>query len=179
MSRCPHATEWVLYAAGELSSQRLSELAEHLQACDACRQELATLRRGFEAMETLDRLPTLRAEALQELRRRLAAEADRQARPSAPASRLHPMRWATAAAALAAAVAAVVLLWPTETDRPTWPDPQQVDEEIVEITAELELLETDTFATAWDLGPVEQRTPPDAPKGQSRRNTAPQDTRDG
>ncbi len=169
MTHCPEPTEWVLYAADELPAGRQDELDEHLAACDACRREVDGLRRGLAAMAAMEAAPPLRAETLATLRRRLAAEAEhKRERPAR--RRSHPLRWVGAAAAAAAAVVALVLLLDTEPQPTPWPDPEQVDTEIAEITASLELLESDTSASAftWDLDWPDEPAGPDTPPGQSR-----------
>jgi len=168
MTSCPDVTEWILYAADEVSAPRREELARHLSACDACRRELDRLQRGFEALETLEAPPPLRAEALHTLRRRLAAEGQRRSRQH---RRLRALRWFGAAAAAAAVVAVAVFL-PPEPQQPTWPDREQVDAEITEIAATLELLESDT---AWDLEPLDEPASRETPAGQSR--SGPRDAR--
>ncbi|MFO8013218.1 MAG: zf-HC2 domain-containing protein [Phycisphaerae bacterium] len=167
MTRCPEPTEWVLYAADELPAPRRAELDRHLAACDACRREVDGLRRGFEALDVLEAAPPLRAEALAAVRRRLADDAAPRGKPRAR-RRYHPLRWLGAAAAAAAAVVALVLLLDTEPQPATWPEQEQVDAEIVEITASLELLESDTSAFAWDLDWPDEPAGPDTPPGQSR-----------
>ena len=167
MTRCPDQTEWVLYAAGEVPAPRQDELTDHLAACDACRRELGRLRRGLEALETLEAAPPVRAEALHALRRRLAAEAQRRGKRR-PRRRRHPLRWIGAAAAVAASVVALAVLLTPEPQQPAWPDQGQVDAEITEIAAAIELLESDTFTIAWDFEPQDEPTPPKTPAGQSR-----------
>jgi len=154
MSRCPENMEWVLYAAGEVPAGRRSALEAHLAACEACRSEVATLRRGLAAMEVLDRDAPVRPEAMESLRRRLRAAADHR-----PARRpfvlvLWHYRWTAAAAVLVAAVVAWSLIpGPTGTIQPPaapqatapvaaqWMPDAQVQEEITEIAAGIELLE--------------------------------------
>ncbi|MEA3368269.1 MAG: zf-HC2 domain-containing protein, partial [Planctomycetota bacterium] len=167
MTHCPDPTEWVLYAAGEMPAPRRDELDDHLAACDACRRELSRLRRGLEALETLEAAPPVRAEALHALRRRLAAEVQRRGKRR-PRRRRHPLRWIGAAAAAAAAVVALAVLLTHEPEQPAWPDQDQVDAEITEIAAAIELLESDTSAIAWDFETQDEPTPPKTPAGQSR-----------
>ena len=154
MSRCPENTEWVLYAAGELPAGRRSALEAHLAACEACRREVATLRRGLAAMEVLDRDAPVRPEAMETLRRRLrVAVAHRPARRPTVLVLWH-YRWAAAAAVLVAAVVAWSLIQgPTPTAPPVistqatapaeiqWMPDTQVQEEITEIAAGVEMLE--------------------------------------
>jgi anti-sigma factor RsiW len=178
MTRCPESTEWVLYAADEVPAPRRDELDRHLAACDACRREVDGLRRGLAALDALEAAPPLRAEALASLRRRLADEAARRGKPRAR-RRYHPLRWIGAAAAAAAAVIAVVLLLDTEPQSAAWPEQEQVDAEIVEITASLELLEADTSAFAWDLDWPDEPAGSDTPPGQSRSGEPTAKTRHG
>jgi anti-sigma factor RsiW len=156
MSRCPENTEWVLYVAGELPAGRRSALEAHLEACATCRREVATLRRGLAAMEVLDRDAPVRPEAMETLRRRLRVAADHR-----PARRplilvLWHYRWAAAAAVLVAAALAWPLIpGPTETIQPPaatqatalpaaqWLPDAQVQEEIAEIAAGVEMLEAE------------------------------------
>jgi len=177
MTRCPDSTDWVLYAADELPADRREDLDRHLSACETCRRELAEVRRGLAALDALEPAPPLRAEALASLRRRLAAEAERR---SAPRRRHHPLRWVgAAAAAAAAAVVALVILQDSDPQPPAWAAYDQVDAEIVEISAGLELLEADTSAFAWDAPETDPPAPADAPPGQSRSGAPPTDTRHG
>jgi len=175
MTRCPDATDWVLYASGEMAADRRAECDAHLEACATCRDELAAVRRGVEAMQAAPSAPPLRAEALRTLRDRLADEARAGVRPS---RRRHPVRWLTGAAAAAAAVVAAVLLsLPEETPEPTWTDVAQIDDEIAEIAAGLELLETDTFVTVLDRSNGASGESHESPAGQSRSEPAPAKTR--
>jgi len=177
MTGCPDATEWVLYASGEVAAGRRHELDEHLQTCPACQAELNSLRRGFEALDTLAPVPPLRADVLHALRNRLAAEV--RATHACPSRRRHPVRWLAGAAAVAAAVLVAVLINLPESPEPTWTDVAQMDEEIVEITAGLELLETDTFATVLDFTPEEKEPSQNIPAGQGRANPVPAATQHG
>jgi anti-sigma factor RsiW len=178
MTRCPDHTEWVLYAADELPAARRAELDRHLAACDACRRDVDGLRRGLAALGSLEAAPPLRAETLAALRRRLAAEAE-PTRERPARRRHHPLRWVGAAAAAAAAVIAVALLLDTEPQPVEWADAEQVDAEIAEITASLELLESDTSALAWDFDWPDEPEPSEAPPGQSRSGTDTVNTRHG
>jgi len=174
MTRCPDTTDWVLYAAGETPPDRLAALQAHLETCPACRDELAGLRRGLEALEALDPTPPLRAEALASLRDRLAAER-KAVRPAVrPRRKVFRYGWVAAAAAAAATILITVLSTPHPNSQ-AWAESTDVENELVEIAAELELLESDTFdstyAGAWELdAPTEPPVPAPSPTppGQSR-----------
>ena len=141
MNRCPDPREWVLYAADESPPRRRSALEIHLESCAACRRELAAVEQGLAAMKTLDPL-AVKPEVLASLRRRLAvAAAHKVARPTILVL-VHRFRWAAAAAVLVAAA----LLWTFfPSSQPTangWLNDEQVTEELAEITAGIEMLET-------------------------------------
>jgi anti-sigma factor RsiW len=154
MSRCPENTEWVLYAAGELPAGRRSALEAHLEACATCRREAAVLRRGLAAMEVLDRDAPVRPEAMETLKRRLRdAAAHRPARRPIVLVLWH-YRWTAAAAVLVAAVMAWSLIYTptvviprvastqaTALPAAQWLPDAQVQEEITEIAAGVEMLE--------------------------------------
>ena len=67
-----HKPDWNAYALGELTAPACREAETHLAACEACRDELATLRL------TLDTLSTLREE---EVPRRIAFVSDKVFEP--------------------------------------------------------------------------------------------------
>jgi len=149
MNNCPKNTEWVLYAAGELPPRPRSALRKHLESCETCRREVRDISRGLRAMEEIDRNAPSRPEAIETLRRRLrVAAANRPARPTVlEISRRYG--WLAAAAAIILAS----LLW-TALPRgpghlpPLAPLPAagfvtdaQVQEELAEITAGVEILE--------------------------------------
>jgi hypothetical protein len=48
-----------------------------------------------------------------------------------------------------------------------WADHEEMDVQITEIAAELEVLEADAFVTAWDFGLDEEPAPRQVPPGQS------------
>jgi len=157
----------VLYAADELPTAHRENLDRHLSACEACRRELAEVQRGLAALEALEPAPPLRAEALAALRQRLAAEPERRS-ARRPRRRHHPLRWIGAAAAAAAAVVALVMVLDSDPQPPAWAAYDQVDTEMMEISAGLELLEADMSAFAWDVPETGQPAPADTPPGQSR-----------
>jgi anti-sigma factor RsiW len=168
MSRCPENTEWVLYAAGELPAGRRSALEAHLEACATCRREAAALWRGLAAMEVLDRDAPLRPEAMETLKQRLRdAAAHRPARRPIVLVLWH-YRWTAAAAVLVAAVMAWSLIYTptvviprvasTQATAPTaaqWLPDAQVQEEITEIAAGVEMLEGGENGQLSDAGPVQ------------------------
>ncbi|MBL7139637.1 MAG: hypothetical protein ISS74_01875 [Planctomycetes bacterium] len=170
MTRCPDMTEWVLYAAGEASPDQRTTLSAHLEACQACRAELEAVRRGVEALGALDPAPPVRAEALASLRDRLAAQRRRPRARTGLRRKAYRYGWAAVAAAAAAIVLAVFLSTP-DADNHAWADSADVENEIVEIAAELELLEADTFAGAWELDLLKEAPPVKTPPGQSRADT--------
>ena len=69
---CDPKPDWNAYALGELTAPERREAEVHLAACEACRDELATLRL------TLDTLSTLRQE---EVPRRIAFVSDKVFEP--------------------------------------------------------------------------------------------------
>ena len=168
MSRCPEKTEWVLYAAGELPASRQSALEAHLAACATCRSEAAVLWRGLTAMEVLDRDAPLRPEAMETLKRRLHADAAHRPVRTPVVLVLWHYRWAAAAAVLVAAVMAWPLIYtPTVVIPPVaapqamalpaaqWLPDAQVQEEITEIAAGVELLEGSENGKLAEAGPVQ------------------------
>jgi len=178
MTRCPDTTDWVLYAAGEAPPDRQAALADHLKACPACRAELAGLCRGLETLSALDPAPPVRAEALASLRDRLAAERRPARARSGLRRKAFRYGWVAAAAAAAAIVLVTVLSTP-HPDNHAWADSTDVENEIVEIAAELELLESDTFAGALELDFPSDTPPAKTPPGQSRADTPELETQNG
>jgi anti-sigma-K factor RskA len=143
MNHCPIETELVLYAAGELPDAGRRDLQEHLAGCDACRREVRSLGRGFEALEALSREPALRPEAAARFERRLgqAVTAAENAAPARPAViRLAwQFRWVAAAAAV---LVVGFLAW--RTIEPARTTPAQTPREVIEeISVALDLLESD------------------------------------
>jgi len=69
---CEHKPDWNAYALGEFTAPERREAEAHLATCEACRDELATLRL------TLDTLSTLREE---EVPRRIAFVSDKVFEP--------------------------------------------------------------------------------------------------
>jgi|WetSurMetagenome_2_1015567.scaffolds.fasta_scaffold20435_4 hypothetical protein len=109
MNTCPRETDWVLYATGELDAVRAAELRVHLASCQACTHQVASLTRGLAALEMIDRDAPMRAEAMDALRRRLAAEPAR----SQPTILVLARRWPWAAAASILLVVTLAwALWP-------------------------------------------------------------------
>jgi anti-sigma factor RsiW len=96
MYTCPEKEELVLYAAEELEAERLPVLAAHLAACDVCRREAETLRRGLRALDCLEREPAVRPAVLDAVRRK--------ARRPAIFALTGSLRWLAAAAAVLLAV---------------------------------------------------------------------------
>jgi anti-sigma factor RsiW len=125
----------VLYAAEELEGQRVSALAAHLAACDACRREVATLRRGLRALECLGRAPAVRPEVLDSIRRK--------ARRPAIFALTGNLRWLAAAAAM---LLAVGLGWHFAEYRPATHNhgaamaSEQKSDALLEMAAAVELL---------------------------------------
>jgi anti-sigma factor RsiW len=162
MSGCPKNTEWVLYVAGELPPRRTSALREHMDACESCRREVRDLERGMMAMASLDRDAPARPEAIETLRRRLrVAAANRPARTTIfQITRRYG--WMAAAAGIILAA----LLWTALPKGPahfTAPRPApvagfvtdvQVQEELAEIAAGVEILEHGDNGQTCDAAPV-------------------------
>lgn len=168
MNRCPDRGQWVLYAAGEVSARRRRALAAHLETCPTCRSECRAVERGLEALGALEAAPAVRPEAVEMLRRRLSvAAAHRASRPGVVA-RVYRYRWVAAAAVLIAAALAYGLFPSTDSTRPAWRDESYVVDEIAEISAELEMLELNTFAATWDNGNGSGGAAPEAIKGEGR-----------
>jgi hypothetical protein len=178
MSHCPNQTDWVLYAAKELPSEELRRLQEHLEACPDCRREARMLERGLSALSVLDREAPMPAEAAEALRRRLrVATVHPSARPSIILT-LWKWRWSSAAVAVLAAA----LIWslqpgPTvnitpkpaveivKTLTPKMPvqaTPQYrtdalIQEELAELSASVELLETSEVTKTPDAPAVQPK----------------------
>lgn len=176
MNRCPDNTEWVLYATGEVPLRRRRALASHLEGCQACRREVQAVERGLAALETLDREPPVRPQALEMLRKRLSVAAARKAARPGVLARIYPYRWAAAAAVIIAVALAYALV--PSTDRPppvaggtqaAWMDEAQFEEEIAEISTEIEMLELGALATLWEGGNGSNGTVPESINGESRR----------
>jgi anti-sigma-K factor RskA len=170
MSRCPEKTEWVLYAAGEVPAGSRTALEAHLAACEACRSEVATLRSGLAEMEILDRDAPLRPEAVETLGRRLRAAAAHTPARKPLVLVLWHYRWAAAAAVLvAAALAWPLIQGPTPTAPPVispqatapakiqWVPDTEVQEEITEIAAGVEMLEGGYGGTLCEAEPAPPR----------------------
>jgi anti-sigma factor RsiW len=99
MNRCPDNSEWVLWAADEVSPDRRRTLDAHLATCDECRRESAGVARGMTALSSICTAAP-GADAMASLRRRLAeAKAKKAAQPKILVF-LGQYRWATAAAAV-------------------------------------------------------------------------------
>ncbi|MBM4017620.1 MAG: hypothetical protein FJ288_04700 [Planctomycetes bacterium] len=139
---CPRNEEWVLYAAEELPARRRRALASHLAGCPACRREAAAVSRGLAALAAIE-APGLGAEAEASLRRRLAAAH----RPPAVIRFLWRHRWSAAAAALVLLAVGAWMLAPPTSPTPahpapgTWLTDVQVQAELAEIAAGVEILE--------------------------------------
>ena len=180
MKRCPEKTEWVLYAAEEVSEGRRGDLEAHLEACEACRRDVSALRRGFRALTALARESPVRPEGLEALKRHLrVAAAHRAARPAfAKATADRPRviaavwryRWVAAAAAIVLA-AATWTLWPAGQPVRTAQD-ADLSDAIAEITVALEILETDEYASGTSSGSSRLEKGPDLPAAAVRPRRA-------
>lgn len=161
MKRCPEQTEWVLYAADELSASRRDVLRAHLESCTACREEMAAVSRGLASLAVLDPEPALRPRAAARLRHRLADAADRRtARPWILAF-FSRHRWAAAAAVILWVTLAAAILTPVHSTPHNWLTDTQVSDEITAITAAVDLLERGDTALALDNGVNHQASPAD------------------
>jgi anti-sigma factor RsiW len=98
-----HTPDWKAYALGELNADARREAETHAAGCEACREELATLRL------TLDTLSTLREE---EVPRRIAFVSDKVFEPRWWQKLLHPTF--AAACVLAVAIVAHGRMQPSE-----------------------------------------------------------------
>jgi hypothetical protein len=172
---CPNETEWVLYAAGELPAARHGELQAHLAACDACRRQARAMARGFSALDALDRDAPMRAEAMEAVRRRLRVTAAHP-QPARPAVLSIFRRWGWAAAAAAVLVGAMILTnqpapqitvvqpplkeqGPKKTPNApvatvNVPRDSQIQEELAELTATVEMLELADMAKTPEVAPT-------------------------
>ena len=164
MKRCPDKTEWVLYAAEEVSEGRRGDLEAHLEACEACRRDVSALRRGLRALTALARESPVRPEGMEALKRHLRVAAAHRASPRR--SRASPRRsrageprilvavwryrWVAAAAAVVLA-AATWTLWPAGRPAGAAQD-TDISDAIAEITAAVEILETDQYAGGTPSG---------------------------
>ena len=92
MNTCPEKEDLLLLAADELDAARIPALAAHLKSCEACRREVAVLRRGLRALECLDREPALPPHVAEAVRREAF-------RPQIVRFAQH-LRWVAAAAAV-------------------------------------------------------------------------------
>jgi predicted anti-sigma-YlaC factor YlaD len=173
MNTCPEKTVWVLYAADELPASERAALRSHLESCPACRAENAAVARGLAALESLDAGPQPRTLALAQLRQRLAAEPARTSR----------RRWAWVAAAAAVIVAAGVtwsLMRPDEASAPSssasatmhWMDDTAMTDELAEIAAGVEMLESADALTAYEV-PATGNGPAPAKSGGAQSLLAP------
>jgi len=161
MKRCPDKTEWVLYAAEEVSEGRRGDLEAHLEACEACRRDVSALRRGLRALTALARESPVRPEGLEALKRHLrVAAAHRAARPRAMVA-VWRYRWMAAAAAIVLA-AATWTLWPAGQPVRTAQD-ADLSDAIAEITVAVEILETDEYASGTSSGSSRLEKGPDLP----------------
>ncbi len=160
---CPTGDDLLLYAAGELAADARAAVTAHLEACPACRAEVKSLARGLGALETLEREPALRPAFAARLDRALRGVP--AARPAVRFSFARLGRWAAVAAV---AVLAVGLALTQVLDRGGDPGPvgppagvaeveTDADADLMELTAAVELLETELAdlapepaPTAWD-----------------------------
>lgn len=136
---CPNETEWVLYASGELPSARRQALDAHLASCDGCRREAQGLARGLAALAMLEREPAVRPLVMEMLRTRAREES----RPALVAI-WRRYRWVAAAAAVVVLAVGLATFTPQggrQTATP-WVTDAHLQEEIAEITAGVEMLET-------------------------------------
>jgi anti-sigma factor RsiW len=175
MKRCPDKTEWVLYAAEEVSEGRRGDLEAHLEACEACRRDVSALRRGLRALTALARESPVRPEGLEVLKRHLRVAAAHRASPRR--SRASPRRsrageprilvavwryrWVAAAAAIVLA-ATLWTLWPAGQPVRTAQD-ADLSDAIAEITVAVEILETDQYAGTTPNGSSRLEKGPNLP----------------
>jgi anti-sigma factor RsiW len=159
MNRCPDASVWVLYAADELADADRLDLQDHLEECEACRGELASVVRGLAALGRYTCRPALRPQAVEVLRRRLAEKPARQAARPRVLTLASRHRWAAAAAIIACAAAVSLLLVPARQTHQEWVTDAQVVDEITEIAAGIEMLEVADSAPIHENG-MNHRPPP-------------------
>jgi hypothetical protein len=89
---------------------------------------------------------------------------------------MYPDRWAAAAAVIIAVALAYALVPSTDRSPPVpgetqaaWMDEARFEEEIAEISTEIEMLELGALATLWEGGNGSNGTVPESINGESRR----------
>jgi anti-sigma factor RsiW len=162
MNECPKSADLVLYAAGEMDPATAETVRCHLDACEACRAEVARLARGLAALALLEREPALRPEAAARIERRLErhiagrADATQSRRPWIVRFRPYLRQALAAAAVLLLAVGVWLAGRPADLG-----ELDDTDEAILELAVAVELLEIgeDTDEEA-DLAEPESETVP-------------------
>jgi anti-sigma factor RsiW len=163
MNRCPDNSEWVLWAADEVTPDRRRELDAHRATCEACRRESASLSRGMTALAHVSPVVAPSADAMRMLRQRLAVEKAKKAAQPWILTFFHQHRGAAAAAAVLVVAFVVFMAVPQHPGSvqlasnnnitKDWPTDAYVQMELAKITAGVELLETTDSLAALDVAP--------------------------
>jgi anti-sigma factor RsiW len=167
MNRCPDNSEWVLWAADEVTPDRRRELDAHRTTCEACRRESASLARGLKALAHVVPVAAPSVDAMRMLRQRLAAEKTKKdARPRI-LTFFHQYRWAAAAAAVLVVAFVAFTALPHQpvvvtpvakvvkvNDVKDWRTDADVQMDLAKITAGIELLETTESLASIEPAPT-------------------------
>lgn len=110
MKSCPDPTELQSYYDKQLPTHVSAELEQHLQSCEACQTELASME-AMSLMFTQSALPELRPLALAQMHLQLDTQINQQLKRKAEQGPLQLAQWLTAAAAVVLLVCSIQLLF--------------------------------------------------------------------